>query len=162
MTANLPTSFLEWRDEWTMEVGFMDEDHRHLAALLNRLARDHGIRAAAPGQPVVLPNPGALPLLQGLEELMRETRQHFQREEEIMRTDAYPDFDDHKADHDLLLAELSVLTRELQDEEIEQLTEPMLDALKDWLLSHVLDFDRKLAEFLKDPNQRERTPIDCD
>lgn len=37
------TPYLEWRSTWTLEVGFMDEDHRAIAAMLNRLARDYGV-----------------------------------------------------------------------------------------------------------------------
>jgi hemerythrin len=97
-----------------------------------------------------------------LGELAREARLHFQREEEVMRTDEYPDFDDHKADHDLLLAELSVLARELHDAGAQHLDEAGLDTLKDWLLGHVLDFDRRLADFLKNPGQTEPAPVSSD
>lgn len=159
MTAHLAASFLEWRDDWTLDVGFMDEDHCRLAALVNRLARDFGVRPVS-GQPP--PRFHGPPLAEALEELAQEARSHFQREEELMRTDQYPDFDDHKADHDLLLAELSVLVRELQDAKTEHLDASVLDTLKDWLLGHVLDFDRRLADFLKNPGQTEPAPVSSD
>jgi methyl-accepting chemotaxis protein len=159
MNPPLSTSFLEWRDEWTLEVGFMDEDHRHLDALVNRLARDFGVRPS-PGQPP--PQLHGPPLSKALEELAQEARLHFQREEEVMRTDGYPNYADHKADHDLLLAELSVLIRELQDARARHLDEAVLGQLKDWLLGHVLDFDRRLADFLKNPEQVEPAPVSSD
>ena len=137
----------------------MDEDHRHLLALFNRLTRDFG-SAPVPGQPP--PRLRAPRLSEALDELAHEARLHFQREEEVMRVDGYPDFDDHKADHDLLLAELSVLVRELNDAGVEHLDETVLETLKDWLLGHVLDFDRRLADFLKNPSQTELAPVSSD
>lgn len=160
MASHLPVPLLDWRNEWTLDVGFMDEDHRHLAALLNRLARDHGVRAEAPGQPIA--DPGAASLHDALNALAREVRQHFHREEEVMRTDAYPDFGAHKADHDLLLAELSVLMRELRESGSACLTQAALEGLKDWLMGHVLDFDRPLAEFLKHPARQPPAPPGSD
>ncbi len=159
MTSPSSPSCLDWRDEWTLNVAYMDEDHRHLSALVNRLAWDYGT-CAVPGQPIV--RPGAPPLSDALDELAREARLHFQREEESMRTKGYRDFDDHKADHDLLLAELSVLARELTDQHASYLDGPVLDTLKDWLLGHGLDFDRRLAEFLKHPSRRESAPVSSD
>lgn len=137
----------------------MDEDHRHLAALVNRLARDFGARPVL-GRPP--PRHNGLPLSDALEELAREARLHFQREEEVMRIDGCPDFDDHKADHDLLLAELSILIRELQNANAHHLDETVLGTLKDWLLGHVLDFDRRLADFLKNPSETAPAPVSSD
>lgn len=143
------TPYLEWREAWSLEVGFMDEDHRTLAAMLNRLARDYGTRAGLPPYPVRRPN--APPLTEALAELAQHTRAHFQREEEVMRTDGYPALPDHKSEHDQLLAELSVLARELRQSGRQWLDVQLLDSLKDWFLGHVLELDRQLADFLKRP-----------
>jgi hemerythrin len=139
--------FLDWLDQWTLEVGFMDEDHRQLAALLNRLARDYGPvegRGDCPPR-----RPAAPPLAEALEDLSRHARAHFLREEAVMRTDGYPWLDRHKGEHDLLLAELSFLVRELHASGVERVAGGVLETLKDWLLGHILEQDRDLAEFLK-------------
>lgn len=141
------THYLEWRSTWTLEVGFMDEDHRALAAMLNRLARDYGVSSGLPGDPI--PYPGAPPLQEALEELAQHTRAHFQREEEVMRNDGFPGLSDHKSEHDQLLAELSMLARGIRQSGRQRLDAELLDSLKDWFLGHVLEQDRELAEFLK-------------
>lgn len=143
------TPYLEWRDTWTLDVGFMDEDHRALASMLNRLARDYGSGTGIPPYP--MPRPDAPPLLEALAELDQRTREHFQREEEVMRTDGYPGLADHKSEHDQLLAELSMLIRTLRRSGRQWLDVDLLDSLKDWLLGHVLELDRQLADFLKRP-----------
>jgi hemerythrin len=143
------TSYLEWRESWTLDVGFMDEDHRALAAMLNRLARDYRSWAGLPACPIRRPD--APPLLDALAELAQFTREHFQREEEVMRIDGYSALPDHKSEHDQLLAELISLSRELRDSGRQWLDADLLAFLKDWFLGHVLEMDRELADFLKRP-----------
>ena len=140
--------FLDWRDEWTLDVGFMDEDHRSLAALLSRIARDYAPPATAA---YAIRRPDAPPLTDALAELAAHSRAHFEREEEVMRVDDFPGLRDHKSEHDLLLAELSMTVRELRRSGAQWLSQDLLDGLKDWLLGHVLEMDRELADFLKNP-----------
>ena len=141
--------YFEWRDEWSLEVGFMDEDHRALAAMMSRIARDYGPPAAASAH--LIRQSDAPPLTDALAELAAHVRAHFDREEEVMRVDNFPGLWDHQNEHNLLLAELSVTTRELRDSRAQWLSLELLDGLKDWFLGHVLDMDRELAEFLKNP-----------
>lgn len=145
--SNSHAHFLDWRDDWELDVGFMDEDHRHLWVLLNRLARDYadgpiryGIRA-----------PDAPPLAQAIGELAEHTRAHFQREEEAMRVDAYPGLEAHLSEHRQLLAELSLTIRALERSGSEHLDDAHLEWLKDWLMGHLLEQDRPFADFLKSP-----------
>jgi hemerythrin len=152
-----PAPFFEWRDEWTLEVGFMDEDHRLLAGRLNGLARQFGCRedreASAAGRATFR----RTALREALDELGHATHDHFQREEEVMRTLAYPGFMAHKAEHDLLLAEYKVLVREIDDSARGCLDLETLESLKQWLMGHVLDMDRDLAAFLKHPAERDES-----
>jgi hemerythrin-like metal-binding protein len=140
---------LQWREEWTLEVGFMDEDHRHLADLLNAIARDWGLPRGlgASGTGGTAPEE----FLARLEELADHTREHFRREEDVMRTLRYPDLPGHKSEHDLLLAELTVTLRRIRDSGADGLDRVMLHGLKDWLMGHVLEMDRSLADYLKNP-----------
>jgi methyl-accepting chemotaxis protein len=162
MPNSLATSYLAWRDEWTLEVGFMDEDHRQLAELLNRLARDCGTGPVPGLRPPGLQARSAPETLGALDTLAGEARLHFHREEALMRMHGYPDFDDHKADHDLLLAELSVLSRELADTRAGYLDAEVLETMKDWLLGHALGFDRRLADYLNFPDQPDPAPVSSD
>lgn len=154
-----PAPFFEWRDEWTLEVGFMDDDHRLLAERVDALGRQFGGREDRGGgvfRPAALRRTA---LLEALDELGRQVHDHFQREEEVMRTLAYPGFTAHKAEHDLLLAEYRLLVREIGDSAKTYLEVETLHSLKQWLMGHVLDMDRDLATFLKNPpEQQERSP----
>lgn len=142
-----PPHFLDWRDAWQLDVGFMDEDHHQLAAMLNRIARDYAAGPVSYG----IPRPDAPPLADALTELAEHARVHFQREEEAMRVDAYPGLEAHLSEHTQLVAELRLLIRELRDSGIKRLDQDQLDGLKDWLVGHVLEQDRAFADFLKAP-----------
>jgi hemerythrin-like metal-binding protein len=138
-----PPSFIVWRDEWTLNVDFMDEDHRCLAAILNHIAPDI-CRCAEGGWNWAI---GAR-LLSRLETLGAHTREHFRREEQAMRASDYPAFVQHKAEHDLLLAEYTVMLRDIRSAGPQSLELGTLNALKQWLIGHVLDDDKALAEYL--------------
>jgi hemerythrin-like metal-binding protein len=147
--------FFEWRDEWTLEVGFMDEDHRMLAGALNRLARDFGVPAGIAAPASYAPGRGSPCLVAALNRLGRHVREHFLREEDVMRTLDYPDFPSHKSEHDILMAEFSMMVREVKESGDGHLDLAFLEALKTWLMGHVLDVDRQLAEFLKGASRNE-------
>jgi hemerythrin-like metal-binding protein len=145
-----PRPLLEWRDQWTLDVGFMDEDHRALAQRLNEIAREW--RICDDGLPPA--NQGADPLgrlMAALEGLAVHIREHFEREEEVMRTVDYPELAAHKGEHDLLLAEFRISIRSIREAGVAGLDQLTLESMKDWLMGHVLEVDRRLAEFLKNP-----------
>jgi hemerythrin len=87
-----------------------------------------------------------------LNELAAHTREHFRREEEVMRAGDYPDLAVHKSEHDQLLAELAMLVRDLRERSVAYLDPETFEILKDWLMGHLLDLDRPLAAFLSDPH----------
>jgi hemerythrin len=142
-SGSVPTRFFPWRDEWTLNVDFMDRDHRALAAQLSRLAEDLEIRSDTDGGA-----PNAVRLIVGLEEFGVLIRRSFRREEDVMFEADYPRLAEHKVEHDLLLAEYAAMMRELRSVGSTRLDLGALAALKQWLIGHALDADKSLAEFL--------------
>ncbi len=69
---------------------------------------------------------------------------HFETEQRLMDECRYADQDAHKASHQHLLDDVSHLRERLADGG-EMLA---LQALKDWFLPHIVNFDKPLAEFL--------------
>jgi len=121
----------------------MDADHRLLARYLSRIARDFDRCIAWKSKP------GAARMLAALETLGELTRQHFRREEEVMRIAEYPRLDAHAAEHELLLAEHAELMRAIRSSDAEGLAPTTLQALAQWLFGHILDDDRTLAQYLR-------------
>jgi hemerythrin len=139
--------FLAWRHDWDSGVAFMDDEHRELAALLSDIAEKFawaGIGADRRGSGL---DPASTPLILALERLGRHAREHFLHEEEYMRALDYPQLEAHASEHALLLAEYTQLLRATRDCGAGRLDASTLDALKNWLLGHILDTDRRFADY---------------
>ena len=144
-----PAPYLRWRVEWDLGVDFMDDDHRALAALLDDLAHRHGPPHLGTGRDLGSAAAPAGTLIADLARLAEHTRAHFEREEQAMRAADFPGLPEHKSEHDQLLAELAVIHRQTTAGALERLDTETLLGLKDWLLGHLLELDRELAEFLR-------------
>jgi len=165
ISADSSFRFLRWRDHWAVGIQPIDTDHRMLCALLERIAREFSANrpetpaptgyVASAGQPS-LPDLGLssdqsgakASLMLHLLVLGEHTRAHFAREEALMRANDYPDLAAHKREHRLLLAEYVGLLREISAGDGEVLDLEILRSLKGWILGHLLDTDRKLADYL--------------
>jgi diguanylate cyclase (GGDEF)-like protein/hemerythrin-like metal-binding protein/PAS domain S-box-containing protein len=117
----------------TLGVKILDQQHRTLAQLLNRLNLLVK-RGAAVADGADL-----------LGELLRYAALHFATEERLMAKTGYPDAEVHRAAHQRHLEEAVFLRRKFaQGGEL-----VVLQAVKDWLLTHVLDADAPLAAHLR-------------
>jgi hemerythrin-like metal-binding protein len=75
---------------------------------------------------------------------------HFLAEQHLMRLHAYPGFASHLVEHDRLIAELrEISTRIFGDPGAD--TQPAIEALELWLLTHIHTEDEALAAFLRQP-----------
>lgn len=137
------TGFLDWQDEWTLHVDFMDGDHRCLLRQLYRLGQ--GFRDLSRNEK---PCEGSAVLAE-LRVLATLTRRHFAREEQVMRAAAYPHLDSHRDQHRMLLAECDVLLEDARAGRIDWADPSLVPALRHWLVGHVLDDDRLLARYLR-------------
>lgn len=113
-------------------VDEIDEQHRNLAYLVNRLndalKRDESLES----------------IQQMLDELLVATRHHFETENRYMITYNYPEQREHELEHAQLLNEAQRFK-----EQISQGRELLvLQSVKDWLLSHIAFSDKKLAAYL--------------
>lgn len=135
-----------WRDALSVDRGVIDEDHRHLLDLINSVeatvTADHKL-----GE-----------LQAEIEALVRYTRVHFSREEEMMFARQYAKFDAHKALHHQLVEQLNDVAEPIRaatatdspasaavdQVHLSQLTE----LLRHWLVDHIVKEDLKLKQIL--------------
>ncbi len=158
---------LRWRDEWTLQIDALDEDHVALVELFNRIVGLYGNqyagshRSGAGGALAgvaereaeraleTCPVEGST-LVQCLEAFSQRAHEHFQREEGFMRAIGYPDYAAHKSEHAQLLAELKTLLRALADRGEVSLDAETLGTLKAWLIGHIVGEDKRFAEYYYD------------
>ncbi len=85
---------------------------------------------------------------QVLEGLIQYTKTHFYVEEELMHAFRYPDYVKHIQAHEKFKQTMQQLSSQYKQGEAD-ITNDLMNFLKDWLVNHIQKIDRKLADFLK-------------
>ena len=125
-------ALVSWSDEFGLGMPEIDEQHRVLIELINQVWRAVVKRAD---------RTEALPIL---EELEKYTITHFMAEEVFMREIAYPQFAEHKIEHDNFVNRVAEEKAKIVAGQGVELD--MVHFLKDWLINHILVSDKAYAE----------------
>lgn len=129
------SAFIIWGDALELGIPSVDEQHRELVDLLNRLAAlsSSDIGAEAHDD-----------MLELLGHLYQHTVVHFRHEEELMETIDYLDLAAHRDEHHMLLAELRSFVHQIENGD-SILDAKSIHALRDWLMVHITSSDRPFA-----------------
>ena len=131
------SEFLTWKTEYATGLRVIDEEHKKLLTLINSvLAAVHC-------------NTGEEFERHALNELVEYTKYHFRREEELMSSNQFPDYEGHKAQHDQMIEQVEGFIRRYEERGRDALKD-VADYLKLWLLQHILVTDRKYGPFLQE------------
>ena len=114
----------------------MDREHAVLIEYINTL------------QSLVDGNSSRQLVGQVLEGLIQYTKTHFYVEEELMYAFTYPDYINHMQAHEKFKQTMQQLSSQFKQGETD-ITDELMDFLKDWLVNHIQKIDRKLADYLK-------------
>ena len=127
--------FVEWKDEYSVGLESIDNQHKKLLNLINQL------------QTAVDFSTGEEFEREALDALVDYTKTHFTYEEGLMKDNGYPDYEPHKAQHEKMIKHVETV---LSDYEKDQDT-AMSNAtafLKDWLITHINGTDKLYSEYL--------------
>ncbi len=127
-------SFVEWSEDLSVGIEEIDEQHKVLMGLVNQM---HDAIKNRQGNEAV----AAV-----LEELADYTRIHFSVEESLMRILHYPDYEEHRARHAVLINQLAEIRDKLEDGNAAVGFE-LMHFLKIWLTKHIGEEDNKYSEF---------------
>lgn len=129
-------AFMEWNDKISVGIEELDEQHKQLLDLINRLydAMISGEQKLQVARDV-------------LNELMQYTIVHFAVEESLFRIFNYPDYEAHCAHHQELRAQVVDINRKVQSGE-KMITPELLGFLRKWLSNHIMGEDKVYAPFL--------------
>jgi hemerythrin len=125
-------TYLTWSDDLAVGNNFIDNDHKKLIDMVNRL---HALMQEGKGKDV---------LDKVLHNLISYTQEHFRREEDFMRNLRYPGFQDHKDEHEKLLTQVLDLQKRFESGAA-TLSIQVLHFLRDWLINHIGKSDLELA-----------------
>ena len=120
---------------YLLGVPEIDQQHQELANMINRL--NDAVKNCASAE-------AAMHLF---DDMILYARYHFDAEERLMNQYGYMEDEAHKQRHQRLIGEANYLREKfIQGDEL-----LVLQSLKDWLLTHILDTDKPLAGHFIDP-----------
>jgi hemerythrin len=129
---------VEWNDDLSVGIQEIDEQHKILVNLLNRLYHA-----------VVTRNDSKEVIESILNELAQYTYVHFAVEESLMRIFNFTEYDTHKQHHAELAAQVFDLNRKVRSGEAVVSME-LLNFLRSWLMNHIIKEDKRYTpHFLK-------------
>jgi len=126
-----------------LPVPFMNTDHAHEVRLLNDLEASLAAHRRGEGTLAAV--------VERLSLLAVHTREHFLREESMMREARFPAYPMHKAEHDRVLAEMDAEARLFRDRgDDARLARYLFEGLPAWFLNHIRTMDYVTARFTAD------------
>ena len=128
-------TLMEWdATKFELAVPKMDDQHKKLIDIMNRLYDRHHANAAKPE------------LDKLLIELRNYTLLHFREEEALLEKMQFPQYARHKLIHEQLLTDFSKHYQAFAAGNGE-ISSAFFDFLRLWLTSHIMHIDRKYSEF---------------
>lgn len=127
--------YIEWKDEYSVGIDSIDQQHKKLLSLINQL------------QTAVDYSTGEEFEREALDALVDYTKTHFTYEEGLMKQNGYPDFEPHKAQHEKMIKEVEDVLDEYEEDH-DQAMEHGSRFLKNWLVNHINGTDKEYSEFL--------------
>jgi hemerythrin len=129
-------ALLEWKDEYATGIEDVDDEHKDLIDVINRLHE------------LLLADDAKLTVPAFFARLIDGVSAHFALEERIMGESSYPDREAHRADHERLLDEMRDLVEAFrQAEEVDSVDLAM--RLEPWFSQHFATHDLRLHTTLK-------------
>ncbi|WP_158240536.1 bacteriohemerythrin [Telmatospirillum siberiense] len=115
----------------------IDDDHRKLVLLFNELLAvcSAGADSAIIGRT--------------LEAAITLTREHFNREEDVLQASGYPRLQAHRQEHQVLLKQLVAFGAQLTGGAPMSVDPNVVGFLREWAIRHILGHDREYAAYLQ-------------
>ena len=127
-------ALITWSDTYSVQVSQFDDQHKKLIEMVNDL---HDSMKVGKGKEAL----GKI-----LKSLIQYTAMHFSSEERLMKQHNYPDYEQHKKEHNQLVMKVQdVQKKYLEGSAI--LSQEVMNFLKEWLRNHIQGEDKKYGIF---------------
>lgn len=131
-------NLIDWSSNLCTGIKQIDDDHKILVALLNRLYQAGKQHESEEVYASIL------------EELVRYTAYHFNKEETIMEVVGYPHFKNHQQVHQILSSHVMSKIEQVKENAIKDTSDDLLLFLKNWLSDHIMGMDKDIIPYAKD------------
>jgi hemerythrin len=125
--------FVEWSDTLSVGIEEIDVQHQKLVDMVNEM------------HDAIRDRHGSDVFRKILDRLAEYTRIHFAVEESLMRILGYPEYEEHKAEHEELIGSVVDLQGKL-DKGQASIGFELMHFLKVWLTKHIMESDQKYGE----------------
>jgi hemerythrin len=125
---------LQWSDDFSVGIPEIDEQHKTLFELINKI------------HSAILEHKGTAVCAEVLDELVDYTRIHFGLEQSLMHMGKYPEYEAHCALHRELVSEVVSLQNKIHSGKA-AISFELLHFLRTWLVKHIMGEDKKYAAF---------------
>lgn len=125
---------IEWKEDFSVGVNELDEQHKSLFGHLNHLSQ-------------AIEQKDSLSLNYLVTVLEIYTLFHLTFEEHLLAKHGYPDFQAHEKEHDRFKEKVAKFKAQLSDDK-DRLAVEIRDYLQDWIVNHILRVDKKYSSFL--------------
>jgi len=129
------TQFVEWKDDYSVGIDSIDQQHKKLLHLINQL------------QTAVDYSTGEQFEREALDELVDYTKTHFTYEEGLMKDNDYPDFEQHKLQHEKMFKKVEEVLA-VYEQDHDTAMSNAAEFLKDWLINHINGTDKEYSSYL--------------
>jgi len=126
-----------WGDKYHVGVRIIDEQHQHFVDLLNKSYK------------AFYDSTDQYRLMDLIGQIFNYATEHFATEEKYFDQFKYEFAEEHKKEHQKLLAEILVFKERLGVEG-SQIIIDLVDFLESWLNDHLMKHDRKYINYLKE------------
>lgn len=128
-------ALLTWEDKYKVGISKIDDQHKKIVELINKL---YDSMAEGRGKDV---------LKSILNDLVEYTKYHFQTEEKYFEDYKYQNKNEHKKEHEDLKNKVTELKGKVDIGKAVLSTE-IMQFLKQWLVNHIVESDKKYSTFL--------------
>ncbi len=132
-----PMPYYQWTESMSVGIPLLDEDHKALIRLINRLHA--GLAAGAK-----FVNLGYI-----FDRLVAYIEFHFTREEKVMKAGGYPDAAAHREEHEGFTQAIYEMRDRFAREGDQTMTAELPDYLKNWLNHHILIQDMEYKPYVQ-------------
>jgi hemerythrin len=125
---------LEWSEDYSVGIPELDIQHRQLMELASELIRVVNLGESVKPDPAII------------EKMAEYAERHLQREELVLRVRGYPDYLEHKAEHDAYRRKIVALRAQPDRRD---LGVRIANFLNEWWKSHILISDQEYARYFR-------------
>ncbi|GMO42155.1 MAG: bacteriohemerythrin [Treponemataceae bacterium] len=135
----MSATLVQWSEDFSVKNRLIDTQHKELVRFTNELyaaCKTGGFSER-------------LSFIRTVQDAVNYAKEHFSTEERMLIQKNYPEYAQHKTEHDAFVAEVLRQVKQLDNmKDIEG--KPFVFFLRDWLLNHIAISDKKYTPYVQD------------